>query len=193
NTNNGGLSLVEKSDFEDWLIVRVVVSRAELQLRDPLIELQLRLDAAFGKEDGKRLVNPYGPSAIAQAYHGAIHGNKMTSALERLVFKVLQDIVLGNLSRLYKSLNATFVKFGVLPDVDVTRYLAAEAMKKHKSAQPVAPKPAAPAPAPETKKAQAPPAPPAKEAEPAAPANTSSVTSPMRAPQRVQCLRLSLR
>lgn len=140
SANGTELSLVEKSEFEDWLIMRVVVSRAELQLRDPMIELQLRLDAAFGKDDGKRLVNPYAPSAIAQSYHAAIHGCKLSSTLERLVFKVFQEIVLNNLLRLYKSLNSTFVKFGVLPDVDVTRYLAAEAMKKHKSANPVAPK-----------------------------------------------------
>lgn len=142
-----GLSLVEKSDFEDWLIVRVVVSRAELQLRDPLIELQLRLDAAFGKEDGKRMVNPFSPSAIAQAYHSAIASFSLTSALERLVFKVFQDVILNNLGRLYKALNTVFVKFGVLPDIDVTRYLASEAMKKHKAHAPAAPAPA-PAPAP---------------------------------------------
>lgn len=183
------LSLVEKSEFEDWLIMRVVVSRAELQLRDPMIELQLRLDAAFGKDDGKRLVNPYAPSAIAQSYHSAIHGYKLSSTLERLVFKVFQEVVLNNLSRLYKSLNNTFVKFGVLPDVDVTRYLAAEAMKKHKSANPILPKPV-PAPQPAVPQPlaskQAQPAPASAPATAAtstasAAAGQSAITSPLRA------------
>jgi diguanylate cyclase (GGDEF)-like protein len=129
------LSLVEKSDFEEWLIVRVVVSRADLQLREPLIEVQLRLDAAFGKDDGKRLLNPFSPAMITQAFHGAIHGFHLTATVERLVFKVFQDVVLNNLARLYKGLNAIFVKHGVLPDIDVTRYLAAEAMKRNRASQ----------------------------------------------------------
>ena len=174
SSNGAELSLVEKSDFEDWLIMRVVVSRAELQLRDPMIELQLRLDAAFGKEDGKRLVNPYAPSAIAQSYHTAIHGYKLSSTLERLVFKAFQEVVLSNLSRLYKSLNNTFVKFGVLPDVDVTRYLAAEAMKKHKSANPLVPKPV---PAPQQSTAK-----PAQPAPASTPASTSAAVSTSAAP-----------
>ncbi len=169
-----GLTLVEKSEFEDWLIVRVVVSRAELQLRDPLIELQLRLDAAFGKDDGNRLVNPYSPAAIAQSYHASIRNLKLTSALERLVFKVYQEIVLNNLPRLYKSLNSTFVKFGVLPDIDVTRYLAAEAMKKHKATNPAQPRPAAPAT--EVKKNAAASEPPAASASPnTSPAPTAAL------------------
>lgn len=132
--NDQSLSLVDKSDFEEWLIVRVVVSRAELQLRDPLIEVQLRVDAAFGKDDGKRLPNPYSPAMIAQNFHAAIHGFRLNATVERLVFKVFQEIVLSNLTRLYKALNAEFIKNGVLPDIDITRYLAAEALKKNKSA-----------------------------------------------------------
>lgn len=132
------LSLVEKSDFEEWLIVRVVVSRAELQLREPLMEIQLRFDAAFGKDDGKRLHNPFSPALITQAFHGAIHGFRLTATVERLVFKVFQDVVLSNLTRLYKGLNAIFVKHGVLPDLDVTRYLATEALKRNRS-QPLSP------------------------------------------------------
>ena len=138
NTNSGdqSLSLVDKGDFEEWLIVRVVVSKAELQLRDSLIELQLRLDAAFSKDDSKRLLNPYSPALVTQAFHASIHSFRMTATVERLVLKLFQEMVLNNLSRLYKNLNGVFIKNGVLPDLDVTRYLAAEALKKHRDSQP---------------------------------------------------------
>ena len=160
--NDQSLSLVEKSDFEEWLIVRVVVSRAELQLREPLIEVQLRLDAAFGKDDGKRLPNPYSPALITQALHSSIHSFRLSATVERLVFKIFQDVVLNNLTRLYKGLNAIFVKNGVLPDIDVTRYLAAEALKKNRAAQAgvpakaVAPQPANGTAAPEAQAAAQP-------------------------------------
>lgn len=145
--NDQSLSLVDKSDFEEWLIVRVVVSRAELQLRDPLIEVQLRVDAAFGKDDGKRLPNPYSPALIAQNFHASIHAFRLNATVERLVFRVFQEIVLANLTRLYKALNAEFVKNGVLPDLDVTRYLAAEALKKNKGTQAAKPVQQNPSPA----------------------------------------------
>lgn len=130
--NDQSLSLVDKSDFEEWLIVRVVVSKAELQLRDLLIEVQLRVDAAFGKDDGKRLPNPYSPALIAQNFHASIHHFRLNTTVERLVFKMFHEIVLSNLTRLYKALNTEFIKNGVLPDIDITRYLAAEALKKNK-------------------------------------------------------------
>ena len=134
--NEQPLSLVDKGDFEEWLIVRVVVSRADLQFRDSLIELQLRVDAAFGKEGAERLVNPYSPAAITQAFHVAIRAFRLTAQVERVVFKVFQDVVLNNLARLYKSINNVFIRNNVLPDIDVTRYLAAQALKKHRTQQP---------------------------------------------------------
>lgn len=141
-TADQSLSLVDKGDFEEWLILRVVVSRAELHLRDSLIELQLRLDAAFSKGD-KRLQNPYSPAMVTQALHGSIHSFRLNAAVERLVFKIFQETVLNNLTRLYKSLNEIFIKNGVLPDIDITRYLANEALKKNRVGQGAATAPAA--------------------------------------------------
>src|SRR5690606_10998919 len=91
------------------------------------------LDAAFGRESGQRLPNPFSPAMIAQALHSAIHAFRLTAAVERLVFKVFQEVVLNNLGRLYKGLNNTLIKHGVLPDLDVTRYLASEALKRNRA------------------------------------------------------------
>lgn len=142
STGDQSLSLVDKNDFEEWLIIRVVVSRAELQLRDSLIELQLRLDAAFGKENGQRVTNPYSPALIAQALHGGIQSFRAPVNVERLIFRVYQEVVLNRLERLYKELNATLIRHGVLPNLDVTRYLASQAIKQNRDKP--APAPAQP-------------------------------------------------
>lgn len=129
---DSALSLVEKEEFEDWLIVKVATSRAELQFREELIELQLRMDTAFSDGSKKRTYNPYAPAALCQAYYRSIRNIKLTQKVERLVFKLFQESVLSNLGGLYKSINKLFIDADVLPDVDVARYLASQAKNKNK-------------------------------------------------------------
>lgn len=126
---DGSLSLVEKEEFEDWLIVRVATSRTELQFRDILIELQLRLDVAFGVEGGGRVYNPYGPSAYCHSFYQCIRPLRLTHKVERLVFKIFQERVLSDLGTLYKALNNILIDADVLPDINVTKYLASQAFK----------------------------------------------------------------
>ena len=131
---DGSLSLVEKEDFEDWLIVRVATSRTELQFRDILIELQLRLDVAFGTEGAGRVYNPYGPSAYCHSFYHCIRPLRLTHKVERLVFKIFQERVLSDLGTLYKALNNIFIDADVLPDINVTKYLASQAFKNRNTA-----------------------------------------------------------
>jgi len=125
----GSLSLVEKEEFEDWLIVRVATSRTELQFRDILIELQLRLDVAFGQEDSGRIYNPYGPAAYCHAFYDCIRPLRLSHRVERLVFKIYQERILSELGSLYKGLNKILIDADVLPDINVAKYLASKALK----------------------------------------------------------------
>ena len=127
------LSLVEKEDFEDWLIVRVVVSRADLQFKEPLLELQLRLDAAFPIGKDLSTQNPFSPSSVCRSLHRCIRHLRFEQRIERLIFKVFQDRVVDRLGRLYQKLNKILCDNGVLPDINVHRYLAEEALKKRKA------------------------------------------------------------
>ncbi|RLT97397.1 MAG: DUF1631 family protein [Ketobacter sp.] len=127
--SDAALSLVEKDEFEDWLIVRVATSRTELQFRDILIELQLRLDVAFGGEGGGRIYNPYGPSAYCHSFYQCIRPLRLSHKVERLVFKVFQERILSDLGTLYKALNNILIDADVLPDINVTKYLANQAFK----------------------------------------------------------------
>lgn len=138
SANSGALSLVEKEEFEDWLVVRVATSRTELQFREVLIELQLRLDVAFGAESAARVYNPYGPSALCQAFYQCIKVVRPSQKVERLVFKIFQTKFLTHLGPFYKGLNRSLIEAGILPDVNVAKYLAHQARNK---------KPPAPAPA----------------------------------------------
>lgn len=125
----GQLSLVDKEDFEDWLIVRVLISRAELQFKEQLLELQLRLEAVYPSPADSPLENPYAPSVLCKAFHRAVHGFKFNQAIEKVVFSAFQECLIDHLGKVYKHINNILIEEGVLPDVDVTHYLATLASK----------------------------------------------------------------
>lgn len=127
------LSLVEKEDFEDWLIIRVVVSRADLQFKEPLLELQLRLDAAFPVKSGGGTQNPFSPSSVCRSLHRCIRHLRFDQKIERVIYRSFQEKVIDKLGRFYNALNKELIEGGVLPDIDVHRYLATEAAKKIKT------------------------------------------------------------
>lgn len=124
--SSSSLSLVDKEEFEDWLIVRVVSSRAETQFREPLLELQLRLEVAYPHKEGKDVENPFAPGAFCKAFQRCVRHFKLGQTVERVVFRVLQEQVINQFGGLYKTLNKQFADAGVLPNLDVPKYLAGQ-------------------------------------------------------------------
>ncbi|GGD05902.1 hypothetical protein GCM10007418_26150 [Halopseudomonas salina] len=121
------LELVEKEDFEDWLVVRVAVSRADSQVREAMIELQLRIDAAFASKTGHRLFNPFSPAALCHTLSEVIRPLGLKNAVLEVVFRVFQSHILDKLPGIYTELNTLFTEARVLPRLDVNRYLADQA------------------------------------------------------------------
>jgi len=115
---NAPLALVTKNDFEDWLLVRVIISRFELRLRNELIELQIRLDAAFGRPGGKRNTNPFSPAALCNGFFDQIRHLELGNPQLEVVYGVLQQTVLGGLEPLYRQLNQLFIDADILPGID---------------------------------------------------------------------------
>lgn len=124
------LELVTKNDFEDWLLVRVAISKVELKLREALIELQIRVDAAFGNRDGKRTYNPFSPAALCNSFFDQVRHLNLQHGQLQVVYSVLQKTVLSELHIFYQQLNQVFIDADILPDIDVTQYLAEQAIQK---------------------------------------------------------------
>ncbi|MEH6669303.1 DUF1631 family protein [Halopseudomonas sp.] len=120
------LALIEKDEFEDWLVVRVSISKAELHLRPQLLELQLRLDAAFSSVQVPEISNPYSPSALGLALADAIRHMHLANQSLRLIFQIFHEAVLLDLEDVYTTLNKLLVDAGILPDLNVSRYLASQ-------------------------------------------------------------------
>lgn len=139
------LALIEKNEFEDWLVIRKTISRAEITQREALLELQFRLDAAFGSPESPRCYNPFAPGAIAYAFSEPTRPLRLTGDVLAVAMRLFHDQVLAQLRKLYAQLTGLFIANGVLPDLDVTRALSAQALRpKRQSAPAVSVEPDAP-------------------------------------------------
>ncbi len=127
--DRNSLSLVEKNEFEDWLVIRKAISRSEITQREALMELQFRLDAAFGTQESPCCYNPFSPGSICYAFAEASKALRLTGDTLAVAMRQLHDSVLADLRTLYEELTDIFIAAGVLPDLDVARAISAQALR----------------------------------------------------------------
>ncbi|HCA12670.1 MAG TPA: diguanylate cyclase, partial [Marinobacter adhaerens] len=137
------LSVVDKGEFEDWLTIRVMVTKADTQYRGDLLQLKLRLDK-LGIANATGHHNPLGPSLVCEAFHNGLSQLKATREVEKVCLRVFEQTVLQQLGPLYKELNDILIRHGVLPDLDLSKYLSEQAGAKPETQQePAEPEPVA--------------------------------------------------
>src|SRR5690554_2638139 len=117
------LSVVDKGEFEDWLTIRVMVTKADTQYRKDLLQLKLRLDK-LGIANATGHHNPLGPSLVCESFHAGLNHLKATREVEKICLKVFEQTVLHHLGPLYKELNNILIRHGVLPELDLSKYLS---------------------------------------------------------------------
>ncbi|MFZ5722907.1 MAG: DUF1631 family protein [Pseudomonadota bacterium] len=159
NSNASKLSLIDKNAFEDWLAVKVMVSRAEADCKQALFELQIRFNEMFGAQMGVQN-NPVGPAVFYHALGEPIQKMKLPKPVEQLLLRTLENLMLERLAKLYPELNELLARNGIMPDLEIGKY--AKGQQAGSPPPPPRPAPAAVAPTP-----VAPVAPPARAAAPA--------------------------
>jgi hypothetical protein len=117
---DGGMGLVDKNDMEEELAVANLVNKIRGNCGQLLFALDKRIGFLIDDPDLERWSNPFGPESICTAFREAA-GHIQTGIEIRLVtFKLFDQHVAGYLDELYKELNQTLVKLGVLPQIKVT-------------------------------------------------------------------------
>ncbi|PAV25640.1 diguanylate cyclase [Tamilnaduibacter salinus] len=117
------LSLVDKGEFEDWLMLRVMVTRADTMHRSELLPLRMRLDhLGLTNETGHQ--NPLGPALVCDAFHAGLQNLTIGREVEKLCLRALEKTVLNELGPLYEALNDILIRQNVLPDLDLSRYIS---------------------------------------------------------------------
>lgn len=136
------LALIDKEQFEEWLVVKVMASRAEGATRHQLFGLRARLDE-LRKNKKTKCKNPFGPILLCEAFQVSIKSIKPSQAVEKLLYRSFEETLLSGLNNLYEVMNQTLVRHNVLPAltpaniaqrVEEEEYKKAEAIKKVETA-----------------------------------------------------------
>jgi diguanylate cyclase (GGDEF)-like protein len=113
----GKLSLVEKREFEYWVISYATVSRLEARLAAPLSDLQKYLSALTGSNVGDES-NPVGPSKIVESFRTFIQEVQLSPNATSWILKALVEGFLGEIEQLYEALSSLLALHGVLPRLE---------------------------------------------------------------------------
>ncbi|MDX1633546.1 MAG: DUF1631 family protein [Marinobacter sp.] len=117
------LSLVDKGEFEDWLTIKVMVTKADTLYRHDLLQLKMRFDKlAVSNATGHQ--NPLGPALVCEAFHLGLQQLKAGRQAEKICLRAFEVTVLQELGSLYNALNEILIRHGVLPDLDLSKYLS---------------------------------------------------------------------
>lgn len=123
---NDSLTLVDKNEFEDWLISRVLITKVETQFRSELLPLKVRLDAV-GIGDKNHHQSAFGPALLVSAFHSAIVPMAFDISMEKTAFRVFEKHVMMSLDGLYEGLNGILIKHNILPDLDLAKAVKSKA------------------------------------------------------------------
>lgn len=123
--NESSLSLIDKNEFEDWLTVKVMITKAETLYRGQLLQLKMRLDKV-GIVNATGYQNPYGPALLCYAFKAASDPLKMLKQAEKVYYKTFETEVLQKLEEVFVELNQILIRQNVLPDLDLSKYVSTQ-------------------------------------------------------------------
>jgi len=121
-SNTYRLSLIEKGAFEDWLAIKVMVSRAESECQESLFKLHIRLNELLGTTLAVQS-NPVGPSVFFHAFGEPLQKLRLYKPVEQTLLRMLETLLLECLGRLYPRLNEILSARGLLPELELGRYM----------------------------------------------------------------------
>lgn len=117
-----GLALVDKEQFEEWLVVKVMASRIEEACRSELFGLQARLDELGHSAPGRQR-NPFAPVSLCESFQIAIQPLRPVLAVEKVLYRAFEAGILSGLNNVYATLNQILIKNNVLPQLELARFV----------------------------------------------------------------------
>lgn len=118
----GILAMAAGQSFEGWLALKVMVTKAETQYRAELLTLKMRLDKA-GIAGAVSHLNPLGPDLIGSAFQDGLQELGLVPGVEAVCYRLFERQVMRRLGPLYAELNQVLIRHGILPNLDLRRYL----------------------------------------------------------------------
>jgi len=122
DTNSNKIGLIDKEEFEDWLVVKVMATKVETSNTDALLELQLRFGELSGLMPGTHN-NPIAPAVVCDAFNSVMTSLPIELKLRKIIYRLFENNVAAELKDLYKRLNSLLDSAGVLKDFDLVDHL----------------------------------------------------------------------
>lgn len=142
-SGSGGkdLALLDESEFEDWLRLTAVVSQLEsdVEISEPMARVELLYGRLIGQALDRQS-NPFGATAICQAFHAATRELSLCAVSRPIAYQTFGQVLGRHLPALARQLDETLA---VLGEAAPAPRLAAQ--KPARPAPPTAAGPAAPA------------------------------------------------
>ena len=117
------LSLIDKDEFEEFLVISEMVSELEPEFSEALFALGRRFSYLANREVDLGSM-PISPGVLCNAISDCMKGMQSDRRTTARVYKVLHEIMSGNLGSLYDEVNAMLVAGGILPVIEKDRPLA---------------------------------------------------------------------
>lgn len=106
------LSLVAQDEFEDWLNVANLISKAEIQYEEILLDLQPRLSQVFNVKFSKDNL-PVGPAVLCHAFHQASQNMEAHTQTKKIIYQVFEKTFVSRLLELYQHLQTLLDQQGI--------------------------------------------------------------------------------
>lgn len=111
------LSLVDKEEFEEFLVISEMVSELEPEFTEPLFGLGRRFSYLANREVDLGSM-PISPGVLCNAISDCLKGLQSDRRANARIYKVLHEVMSGNLGRLYDEVNAMLIERGILPVIE---------------------------------------------------------------------------
>jgi hypothetical protein len=103
-----------EEDFEDWLAIKVMVTKIETEFLEDLYAIQLRLNHLLKSKLGSHN-NPFGPYVICHTFKDVFDPFMFKQKSEKVIYRSFSDMMLKHMRALYITLNDFLIQENVLP------------------------------------------------------------------------------
>jgi hypothetical protein len=118
--NSTKLELVDTEQFEEWLAVAEVISKAENRYGDQLLDLRAQLGLVAKPWTHKDVI-PVGPAVLTWAFDDAVHELEFRRVVKQDVYRCFEHALMPMLGNLYSALAQMLEESGVFPSVEELR------------------------------------------------------------------------
>ncbi len=114
------LEVVDTEDFEDWLAVAEIISKAEGRYSDQLLDMRAQLGLVAKPWTHKDAL-PVGPAVLTWAFDDVVKKMEFRLQVRRDIYRYFEEALLAVLGTLYEALAKLFADSELFPSVEEIR------------------------------------------------------------------------